>query len=504
MDQRRGDLVTVDEAPLTVEELLAVVQGAQVALGPAARARIDASRKVVDHALATGERVYGVTTGVGHQKDTRVPDDELRRAQQLLVVTHAGGIGPALPSALVRAALLVRLNGIARGGSGASPRVAETLAAMLNAGVHPVVSRTGSVGAGDLPQMAAVAMVAVGMGSAEHAGEVLPGGEALRRAGIDPLVLQPKDGLALMSANGISVGHGALVVARAARAAGAADVAAALSLEATGGDTSFALPAVGRAKPFPGQVEACRSLRAALEGSYLLGPDAPASVQDPLSFRVAPQVHGALRELLAFARRAVEVELNAQGDNPLVSVEDQAMVHNGNFHPLVLALAFDGLRGAVAHVGQLSERRMSHLWNAFFREVAALGGAVVPELPGLTLRYPAAAAFAELKQLAAPATLDVPPLDLDVEDHATGAPLSVRKADEALGLLEDVLAVELLLARDVLATMPERPALGAGTGAALRLVEEATAATTPPRSPGDVHRALRARFPQGGPVAPAP
>jgi histidine ammonia-lyase len=504
MEQRRGDLVTVDEAPLTVEELLAVVQGAQVALGPAARARIDASRKVVDHALATGERVYGVTTGVGHQKDTRVPDDELRRAQQLLVVTHAGGIGPALPSALVRAALLVRLNGIARGGSGASPPVAETLAAMLNAGVHPVVPRTGSVGAGDLPQMAAVAMVAIGMGSAEHAGEVLPGGEALRRAGIDPLVLQPKDGLALMSANGISVGHGALVVARAARAAGAADVAAALSLEATGGDTSFALPAVGRAKPFPGQVEACRSLRAALEGSYLLGPDAPASVQDPLSFRVAPQVHGALRELLAFARRAVEVELNAQGDNPLVSVEDQAMVHNGNFHPLVLALAFDGLRGAVAHVGQLSERRMSHLWNAFFREVAALGGAVVPELPGLTLRYPAAAAFAELKQLAAPATLDVPPLDLDVEDHATGAPLSVRKADEALGLLEDVLAVELLLARDVLATMPERPALGAGTGAALRLVEEATAATTRPRSPGDVHRALRARFPQGGPVAPAP
>jgi histidine ammonia-lyase len=508
VDQPRGDLVTVDEAPLTVEELLAVVQGARVALGPAARARIDASRKVVDHALATGERVYGVTTGVGHLKDTRVPDDELRHAQQLLVVTHAGGIGPALPSALVRAALLVRLNGIARGGSGASPPVAETLAAMLNAGVHPVVPRTGSVGAGDLPQMAAVAMVAIGMGSAEHAGEVLPGGEALRRAGIDPLVLQPKDGLALMSANGISVGHGALVVARAARAAGAADVAAALSLEATGGDPSFALPAVGRAKPFPGQVEACRSLRAALEGSYLLGPDAPASVQDPLSFRVAPQVHGALRELLAFARRAVEVELNSQSDNPLVSVEDQAMVHNGNFHPMVLALAFDGLRGAVAHVGQLSERRMSHLWNAFFQRVASLGGPVgggtLPELPGLTLRYPAAAAFAELRQLAAPATLDVPPLDLDVEDHATAAPLSVRKADEALGLLEDVLAVELLLARDVLATMPERPPLGAGTGAALGLVEEATAAATPPRSPGDVHRALRSRFPPGGSVAPAP
>jgi histidine ammonia-lyase len=291
------------------------------------------------------------------------------------------------------------------------------------------------------------------------------------------------------------------VVARAARAAGAADLAAALSLEATGGNPSVVLPVVGRAKPFPGQIEACRSLRAALEGSYLLGPRASGSIQDPLSFRVAPQVHGALRELLAFARRAVEVELNSQSDNPLVSVEDQTMVHNGNFHPLVLALAFDGLRGAVAHVGQLSERRMSHLWAAFFRQAAALGdlaaGGTVPELPGLTLRYPAAAVFAELKQLAAPATLDVPPLDLDVEDHATGAPLSVRKADEALGLLEDVLAIELLLARDVLATMPDRPALGAGTGAALRLVEESMAAATPPRSPADVHRALRARFPPG-------
>jgi histidine ammonia-lyase len=495
------NLVTVDEAPLTIEELLAVVQGAQVALGPAARSRIHASRAVVDHALATGEPVYGVTTGVGHMKDTRLPDDELRRAQQLLVLTHAGGIGPALPTGLVRAALLVRLNGIARGGSGASPRVAETLAAMLNAGVHPVVSQTGSVGTGDLPQMAGIATVAIGMGSAEYAGEVLPGAEALRRAGIDPLVLQPKDGLALMSANGISVGHGALVVARAARAAGAADLAAALSLEATGGNPSVVLPVVGRAKPFPGQIEACRSLRAALEGSYLLGPGASGSIQDPLSFRVAPQVHGALRELLAFARRAVEVELNSQSDNPLVSVEDQTMVHNGNFHPLVLALAFDGLRGAVAHVGQLSERRMSHLWAAFFRQAAALGdlaaGGTVPELPGLTLRYPAAAVFAELKQLAAPATLDVPPLDLDVEDHATGAPLSVRKADEALGLLEDVLAIELLLARDVLATMPDRPALGAGTGAALRLVEASMAAATPPRSPSDVHRALRARFPPG-------
>ena len=226
----------------------------------------------------SGEPIYGLTPGIGHLKDTRLPDEELRRAQQVLVMTHAGGIGSALPTALVRAALMVRLNGIARGGSGASPAVAETLAAMLNAGVHPVVAETGSVGAGDLAQMAAIALVAIGMGSAEHAGEVLPGAEALRRAGIGPLELEPKDGLALVSANGISIGHGALVVARAARVVDAADLTAALSLEAIGGNPSVALPVVGRVKPFAGQVEACRCILAALEGSYLLQPAAATSI----------------------------------------------------------------------------------------------------------------------------------------------------------------------------------------------------------------------------------
>jgi histidine ammonia-lyase len=492
--------VTITEAPLAVEELVEVVGGAQVELGPGALARIRASRAVVDQALDSGDAIYGLTTGIGHLKDTRLPDEELRRAQQVLVMTHAGGIGPTLPTELVRAALMARLNGIARGGSGASPAVAETLAAMLNAGVHPLVAETGSVGAGDLAQMAAMALVAIGRGSAEYTGEILPGGEALRRAGIDPLELQPKDGLALVSANAISIGHGALVLVRAARAVDAADLSAALSLEATGGNPSVALPVVGRAKPFAGQIEACRRILAALEGSYLLQPAAPSSIQDPLSFRVAPQVHGALGELLGFARRAVETELNSQSDNPLVSVADQAMVHNGNFHPIVLALAFDGLRGAIAHVGQLSERRMSHLWDAFFGNVAGLGaeppGGTIPRFPGLSLRYPAAALSAELKQLAAPATLDVPTLETGgLEDHGTSAPLSVRKADAALGLLEDLLAVELLMAHDTLSTRPARPTLGAGTGAALRVVEEVMAASDPTGPPAEVHRALRARLP---------
>ena len=483
--------VMITEVPLAIEDLLAVVDGAQVELDDGARAKIAAGRAVVDRALTAGEAVYGLTTQVGHGKDTRLTEEEIRGEQQFLVMSHSGGIGPPLPAAIVRAALAVRLNGIARGGSGAGVAVAEILAAMLNAGVHPVVPETASVGAGDLPQMAGLAQVAIGMGRAEYRGEVLSGGEALRRAGIAPLVLGGKDGLALISANGVSVGQAALVVARAARVAEAADVAAALSMEATGANTSVLDPAVGRAKPIPGQVAAADHLRVLLAGSPLLGPGGARSVQDALSFRVVPQVHGALREYVTSARSAVTAELNAAADNPLVSVPGQALISNGNFHPMVLAIACDALRIALAQVGQLSERRMSHLWDAFFRQLTS--GLPPTVAYGLQLRYPAAALFPELKQLAAPATLDTPPLDLGVEDHGTGAPLSVRKTDAALGLLEDLLAIELVLARDLLAAAPARPVLGAGTGAALRTVEQAIAAADP--YPDAVHRALRDRFP---------
>jgi len=219
-------------------------------------------------------------------------------------------------------------------------------------------------------------------------------------------------------------------------------------------------------------------------------------VQDPLSFRVAPQVHGAFRELLAFAGRAVETELNSMSDNPLVSVEDATLVHNGNFHPMVLALAFDALRGAIAHVGQLSDRRMSHLWDAFFNAAGATGtsplAGAVPEAFGISLRFPAASVSAQLKQLAAPVTLDIAPLDRGVEDHATAAPLSVRATGQALGLLADVLAVELLLARDVLATMASRPAMGADVLAALGTVDEAVGGCSE-RTTAAVHQAVRAR-----------
>jgi histidine ammonia-lyase len=220
-------------------------------------------------------------------------------------------------------------------------------------------------------------------------------------------------------------------------------------------------------------------------------------VQDPLSFRVVPQVHGAFRDSTAFVRGAVETELNSQADNPLVSPSDGTLVSNGNFHPVLLAIGFDALRVAIAHVGQLSDRRLGHLWQAFFTALSAGGDGPPsfdgppPELPGMHLRYAAAATNAELRQLAGPATLDVGVLDQGVEDHSTAAPQTVRKTDEALDLLADVLAIEVLLAIDVLGMRPQVPSLGRGTSALYDSVRAAVAALDD-RSPESVHRAVRA------------
>jgi histidine ammonia-lyase len=464
--------VVISDEPMSVDDLIAIVQGAQVAVDDTVRAGMAASRAVVDHALAADEAVYGLTTRVGHGRDTRLTEQEIRSQQLFLIMSHGGGLGPVLTVPIVRAALTARLNGLARGGSGASPAVADVLVAMLNHQVHPLVPGTGSVGAGDLSLLAAMAQVAVGMGRAVYRDEVLPGGEALARAGIEPFTPSGKDGLALISSNAVSIGHAALVVARARRIAQLCDTAAALSMEALEANPSILDPAVAAAKGITGQTAATDHLRELLQGGSLVEAGAAHSVQDALSVRVVPQVHGALRHFVTALDDAVAQELNAAADNPLVSTAAHTLISNGNFHPMVMAIAADALRIAVTHVGQLSERRMAHLWEAIFAKLDTGQPPVAPA--GLRLRYPAAAVLSELRHLAAPATLDTPPQDLGVEDHSTGAPLTVRLTDRSLDLLEDLLVIEMLLARDVLSVARDpRRRLGRGTSAALQVVENA-------------------------------
>ena len=349
---------------------------------------------------------------------------------------------------------------------------------MLNAGVHPIVPAVGSVGASDLMHMAAIAMVVMGRGEARLEGRALPGREALARVGIVPHRLRPKDGLALISGNGVSIGLGALAALAAERTAVLADVAGALTLEAIGGNPGPFEEEAARAKPLPGQIAAAAHLRELLAGGDLASDGTARSVQDPLSFRVMPQVHGALRDQVAATRAAVEVELNAIDDSPLVSIEQDRLLSTGNFHPMGLALAFESLRVALAHLGMLSERRMNKLVIALYGEASFEFGVREPgrySVPGFVI-YSAAALLSELKQLASPVTLDCPPLDLDVEDHATLAPQSVMLARRALFVLETILAIEVLVAISALDEQPQLPSLGRGT----RPVYDAVRATLEP------------------------
>jgi histidine ammonia-lyase len=485
--------VRLTTADAGITDVLRIAQGARVSLEPDAVARIGASRAVVDALVDGPDLVYGLNTGLGHQRDVRVPREALRRYQDLIVLAHDGAIGPPLPTALVRAAMAVRLAGIARGGSGVSLPAAEGIAALLNAGVHPVVPTVGSVGASDLMHMSAIAQVLIGHGRAEVAGEILPGAEALARAGLAPVVLEPKDGLALISANGVSIGHAVLVVDRARRLARAADLVLAVSLEAMAGNPSIVDPAVLAAKPVPGQAAAGALVRAFLDDSELFLPGGPRSVQDPLSFRVGPQVHGAFREFVALLETAVETELRAMDDNPLVDLAGGRIVSNGNFHPMTMALSLDALRPAIAHVGQLSDRRMNHLWAAVAD--LFLDAVLVEELIGRgdsLLRYTAAARASELRVTAGPATLDIGALDLGVEDHATNAPLAARRTDEALGMLGDVLAIELLTSALVVRLRPTGHRVPAPIAAALAALDRIRAPVGPRPSSAELHAAVTA------------
>jgi histidine ammonia-lyase len=339
--------------------------------------------------------------------------------------------------------------------------------------------------------MAAIGQVLIGHGQAEIGGEILPGAQALARAGLEPIELEPKDGLSVISANGVAIGHAALLVERAERLAAVADLVLAASLEATMGNPSMLDDAVLHAKPVAGQLAAGRSTAAFLTGSRLFEPDGPRSVQDPLSFRVGPQVHGAYREFVSLLRSAAELELNARDDNPLVDLESGRMLSNGNFHPMVLALALDALRPAAAHVGILADRRMNHLWSAvagvFSDETMMVR--LVEEGGGLS-RYAAAALASELRHAANPVTLDVGALDMGVEDHSTNAPVAADLTAHALDLLEGILAVELQMARVAAGLHPDDRRPAPAVAAAFDAIGTAVAALGPAPSSAAIHRAI--------------
>ncbi|HYH86191.1 MAG TPA: aromatic amino acid lyase, partial [Pyrinomonadaceae bacterium] len=360
-------MLELDGQQLTLEEVSRVARGEErVSLAESARVRMEASRRTVERIIAESRVVYGVNTGFGKLSDVTVPADELRELQINLVRSHACGLGQPLSAEETRAMILLRANVLAKGFSGARPLIVETLLAMLERGVHPVIPEKGSVGAsGDLAPLSHLALCSVGEGEAVYEGERLTGGEALRRAGIEPLLLEAKEGLALLNGTQALTAVGALALERALRLARTADVSGAMSLEALKGTPAAFDERIHAARPHRGQVEVAAHLRELLRDSEIRAShvEGDPRVQDAYSLRCMPQVHGAALDALMHARTSVEIETGGATDNPLVFAETGEVISGGNFHGAPLALAFDYAAIALVHLGNIVERRIDRLVN---------------------------------------------------------------------------------------------------------------------------------------------
>jgi len=442
--------VLVDGRSLGLEDVERVaVNGTPVKLTDDARARVAASKSFVDRKVATGERVYGVTTGFGRLADVVIAPEERTDLQHNLVRSHASGMGEPLDRAAVRALMLLRANALARGNSGCRVEVVQRLVDMLNHGIHPRVPRYGSVGAsGDLAPLAHVALTLLGEGFAERDGREAPAAELLAEEGLEPLHLQAKEGLALINGTQATTGLGILALLAAERAVETAEVTGAMSLEALKGTPEAFRSEIQEARPHRGQATSAGRLRALLRNSEIREShrvDDP-RVQDAYALRCMPQVHGAAREALSHVRRILETEANSATDNPLVFPEADLVVSGGNFHAQVVSQALDFLCIAVADLAAIAERRMERMLNP---DLSMGLPAFLTEKPGLRsglmiVQVTAVDILAEMRVLAHPASVDSVTTSANQEDHVSMGMASARKARQAVACLEKVLAAELL------------------------------------------------------------
>ncbi|MGA7852413.1 MAG: histidine ammonia-lyase [Candidatus Acidiferrales bacterium] len=445
--------IQIDGENLSFELLHRVVfDGAKVELAAAARAKMLASRAVVERLIESGDAVYGVNTGFGKLASVRISREQIGELQVNLVRSHACGMGAPLSELETRAMLALRANAIAKGFSGVRPVVAETLCAMLNAGVHPVIPSQGSVGAsGDLAPLAHLAQVAIGEGEAIFRGRTISGAEAMRAAGIVPLALEAKEGLALLNGTQGMLALLALAVRDAEIAVDAADVAAALSLDALRGSPAAFDARIAEVRPYAGHATTARNLRRLNEGSTIRESHRSAEkdkrVQDAYSLRCAPQVHGAVRDALVQVRAILSVELNSATDNPLVFADSSEVISGGNFHGQPLAMAADQLAVALATLAGISERRIEQMTNpqtsllpAFLIREAGLNSGF------MILQVAAAALASEIKTQATPHSVDSIPTSANQEDYVSMGMGGARRIQPMLTNLRNVLAIELLCA----------------------------------------------------------
>src|SRR5687767_7157482 len=449
-------MIQLDGQKLTIEQIADVAHGRQqVTLSAGARARIAAARRVVEKIVEEHRTVYGVNTGFGRLSDVCIESGELQQLQLNLVRSHACGVGNPLSEAESRAMLLLRANVLACGLSGARADVVDTLIELLERGVVPVIPEKGSVGAsGDLAPLAHLALVAIGEGEAFYQGERLSGDEALKRAGVTPIQLEVKEGLALLNGTQAMGAVGALALERAERVTRLADVAGAMSLEALKGTPVPFDQRIHAARPHRGQVDVAAHLRELLADSEIREShiENDPRVQDAYSLRCMPQVHGAVRGALKHVREIVEIETGSGTDNPLVFAETGDVLSGGNFHGAPLALAFDYAAMALTDLISITERRIDRVVNPDSNEDLP---PFLTQQPGISsgfmmLQVTAAALLNEAKVLAHPASIDNVPTDGGKEDHVSMGMTAATKLRSIVKLAEMATAIELVTAAQAL------------------------------------------------------
>ena len=453
-----GSNIVIDGTDLTFEDVVAVAFGRPgspgVVLSEVARNNVARGAAAVQSLLSRGEIAYGITTGFGAFKDKIIGLDEVETLQRNVVLSHAVGVGEPFDTVTVRAIMLIRANTLARGFSGIRLETLDLILECLNRGVLPVIPKKGSLGAsGDLAPLAHFACVLIGEGEAEFNGETMAGGEALAKAGLQPVTLAAKEGLALTNGTTIMTAVGLLETWRAKRLADLADRSGCLSLEALHGTVSAFDERIHALRPHPRQMECAANLRNILAESDLVRDFDPSNVQDAYTLRCMPQVHGACRDAVIYAEWLIKLELNAVTDNPLIFVDQDSgkieVLSGGNFHGEPLALAFDYLTIALTELGNISERRIMrltdeasncHVLPPFLTEHGGINSGF------MIVQYTAAALCTENKILAHPASVDTIPSSANVEDHVSMGATAAMKLRQVADNLETILALELFCA----------------------------------------------------------
>jgi histidine ammonia-lyase len=444
--------VTLDGSPLTIEEVEAVSRfGASVSLAKSARDNVAAARAVVAKAAEHVDPVYGLNTGFGSLSKVRIEPAQVHEIQRHIVRSHAAGVGEPLPDDVVRGMMLLLAGSLSRGHSGVRIETIERLLWHLENNVLPVVPSRGSVGAsGDLAPLAHVALALIGEGTCTVSGEMVETATTLEAANLEGLVLEAKEGLALLNGTHMMAATGALCCADTARLIESATIGTAMSIDACRASHGPLDPRIHSVRKQPGQIEVARRVQELLDGSQIAHDHAmdDPRVQDPYCLRAAPQVLGAAIDAIAYVRRTIECELGAVTDNPVVFSEDDAILSGGNFHGMPLAIALDTLRIALVHVAGISERRI--FWVLSGHDTENVVTAYLARQPGLhsgymIAQYTAAACCNELQTIANPASVGNVSTSAGIEDYNSMGATSANLARQSIVLARDVLAIELLV-----------------------------------------------------------